>query len=201
MTVNVASVPLRTESVTMPEARAYRAGETIRFTVVLSQPVTVAGGRYVDRFEVRGGAWKVAHRRIVFGDIVSEAMSTAAGFPPGFTEQRHGNATLPFQLLGLALKLLGVQRMVLRAFDVAVGMATVAVPVRSREELLAIYREQRAAVLRLLETLSESDLDRPTGIEYAPTVGALVSMQGGHWIMHAGQWAVIRRQLGRKPLF
>jgi hypothetical protein len=71
----------------------------------------------------------------------------------------------------------------------------------SREELLAIYRQQRAAVLRLLETLSESDLDRPTGIEYAPTVGALVSMQGGHWIMHAGQWAVIRRQLGRKPLF
>ena len=50
----------------------------------------LATARYVDRFEQRGGAWKVAHRRIVFGDIVSEAMSTAAGFPPGFTEQRHG---------------------------------------------------------------------------------------------------------------
>ena len=42
-----------------------------------------------------------------------------------FTEQRHGNATLPFQLLGLALKVFGVEPMVLRAFDVAVGMATV----------------------------------------------------------------------------
>jgi hypothetical protein len=32
-------------------------------------------------------------------------------------------------------------------------------------------------------------------------VGALFSVEGSHWLMHAGQWAVIRRQLGRKPLF
>jgi 4-amino-4-deoxy-L-arabinose transferase-like glycosyltransferase/sugar lactone lactonase YvrE len=42
-----------------------------------------------------------------------------------FTEQRHGNATLPFQLLGLALKVFGVEPLVLRAFDVVVGMVTV----------------------------------------------------------------------------
>lgn len=50
----------------------------------------LATARYVDRFEQRKGLWKVAHRRIVFGDMVSEAMSAAAGFPAGFTEQRHG---------------------------------------------------------------------------------------------------------------
>jgi hypothetical protein len=32
-------------------------------------------------------------------------------------------------------------------------------------------------------------------------VGDVFSMQGGHLLMHAGQWAVVRRKLGRKPLF
>lgn len=50
----------------------------------------LATARYVDRFEERSGAWKVAHRRIVFGDIQAEQMTEPAGFPPGFTEQRHG---------------------------------------------------------------------------------------------------------------
>jgi DNA-binding beta-propeller fold protein YncE/4-amino-4-deoxy-L-arabinose transferase-like glycosyltransferase len=44
-----------------------------------------------------------------------------------FTEQRHGNATLPFQLLGVTLRVFGVETVVLRAFDVVVGMATVVV--------------------------------------------------------------------------
>jgi len=42
-----------------------------------------------------------------------------------FTEQRHGNATLPFQVLGLALRVFGVEPMVLRAFAVVIGLATV----------------------------------------------------------------------------
>lgn len=71
----------------------------------------------------------------------------------------------------------------------------------SRAELLELYRLQRTAVLAQLERLAESDLDRTTGIEYAPTVGALLSLQGSHWLMHVGQWAVVRRQLGHKPLF
>ncbi|MSQ71432.1 MAG: nuclear transport factor 2 family protein [Betaproteobacteria bacterium] len=50
----------------------------------------LASARYIDTFEQRTGAWKVARRRIVFGDIQSEQMSAPAGFPPGFTEQRHG---------------------------------------------------------------------------------------------------------------
>jgi hypothetical protein len=71
----------------------------------------------------------------------------------------------------------------------------------TKAELLAAMKEQRAATLAALATQSDADFDKPTGVNYAPTVGAMFSMQGSHWLMHAGQWAVIRRQLGRKPLF
>ena len=36
---------------------------------------------------------------------------------------------------------------------------------------------------------------------FAATVRAMFSGQGMHWMMHAGQWAVVRRKLGRKRLF
>ena len=71
----------------------------------------------------------------------------------------------------------------------------------TKDELLQVHAEQRAAMLSALAKQSDADLDRPSGVEYAPTVGALFSVEGSHWLMHAGQWAVIRRQLGRKPLF
>ena len=74
----------------------------------------------------------------------------------------------------------------------------------SKVELLGIYRAQRAATLHQLESLSDADLDQPSPESmrsYAPTVASAFSLQGSHWLMHAGQWAVLRRQLGRKPLF
>jgi hypothetical protein len=70
-----------------------------------------------------------------------------------------------------------------------------------KAELLKVFEEQRAATLKALENVPEADFDKPTGVNYAPTVGAMFAMQGTHWLMHAGQWAVVRRQLGRKPLF
>ncbi len=36
---------------------------------------------------------------------------------------------------------------------------------------------------------------------YAPTIASLFSMIGSHWMMHAGQWVIVRRELGREPLF
>lgn len=71
----------------------------------------------------------------------------------------------------------------------------------SKAELLKAAGEQRAATLAALEKLSDADLDQPTGIPYAPTVGSVFSLQGSHALMHAGQWAVVRRQLGHPPLF
>lgn len=73
-----------------------------------------------------------------------------------------------------------------------------------KEALLAAYRQQRAATLAAMAKLTDADLDResPEGIRsYAPNFAAAFSLQGSHWLMHAGQWAVIRRQLGRPPLF
>jgi hypothetical protein len=29
-------------------------------------------------------------------------------------------------------------------------------------------------------------------------MGALCNMMGSHWMMHAGQWVVVRRELGRE---
>ncbi len=71
----------------------------------------------------------------------------------------------------------------------------------SKDELLSAYRAQRAGTLAALQSLTDADLDRATGVDYAPTVAAMFSMQGSHWLMHAGQWVIIRRQHGLPPLF
>lgn len=74
----------------------------------------------------------------------------------------------------------------------------------SKEELLRLYQEQRAGTLAALAKLSDEELDKPSPEamqDYAPNVAAAFSMQGSHWLMHAGQWAVVRRQLGKPPLF
>ncbi|MGQ0636662.1 MAG: DinB family protein [Planctomycetaceae bacterium] len=69
---------------------------------------------------------------------------------------------------------------------------------------LKAYEEQRAATLKALDKLSDADLDKPAPEKFrgfVKTVGDLFSLQGSHWLMHAGQWAVTRRKLGRPPLF
>jgi hypothetical protein len=70
-----------------------------------------------------------------------------------------------------------------------------------KADLLRAFEEQRAGTLKTLKQTNEADLDKASGVEYAPTIADLFLMQGIHWLMHAGQWAVVRRQLGRKPLF
>lgn len=71
----------------------------------------------------------------------------------------------------------------------------------TKAELMQVYQEQRAATLAALEKATDEQLAKETGVEWATTNAALYSMQGSHWLMHAGQWAVVRRMLGRKPLF
>jgi hypothetical protein len=67
----------------------------------------------------------------------------------------------------------------------------------SKDELMQAYKAQRAATLAVLEATPESDLDAETGIHYAPTKGALLGMQGAHWLMHCGQWVIVRRNNGK----
>ncbi len=69
---------------------------------------------------------------------------------------------------------------------------------------LDLYEKQNAAIGKALDKLTDADLDKKTPEQfqsYAPTYGDLMTMQGTHWIMHAGQWAIIRRKLGKPPLF
>jgi hypothetical protein len=68
-------------------------------------------------------------------------------------------------------------------------------------ELLAIAKTQGDAVVAMLDGLTEAQFDEPGPEEmqaYAPNMGALCNMMGSHWMMHAGQWVVVRRELGRE---
>jgi len=71
----------------------------------------------------------------------------------------------------------------------------------TKSELVQAYKEQRAATFAALGKATDADLARQTRIDWAPTVASLFAMQGNHALMHAGQWVIVRRQLGRKPLF
>ncbi len=74
----------------------------------------------------------------------------------------------------------------------------------SKADYLRLLGDQRAATLRVLGALTDADLDQPGPEmmrEYAPRVSDVFLMQSTHWMMHAGQWAIVRRKLGRKPLF
>lgn len=74
----------------------------------------------------------------------------------------------------------------------------------TKAELLKAYKEQRAATLAVLAKCNPAEFSKesPESIRsYAPTLASAISLQGSHWLMHAGQWVVVRRQLGRPPLF
>jgi hypothetical protein len=73
-----------------------------------------------------------------------------------------------------------------------------------KAEYLRVFHEQRAGTLAALDTLSDADLDRPSPERIqrlGRNVGSIFAMQPTHWMMHAGQWAVLRRKLGKPPLF
>ena len=74
----------------------------------------------------------------------------------------------------------------------------------TKEGLLRAYNEQRAAAVVALDGLTDEQLDSASPEEmqgYASTFGAVFNLLGGHWLMHAGQWVIVRRELGREPLF
>ncbi|MDB5337235.1 MAG: DinB superfamily protein [Planctomycetaceae bacterium] len=74
----------------------------------------------------------------------------------------------------------------------------------TKAEYLKLAAEQNAAAAVALAKQTDADLDKPSPDsmkDYAPTVGEAFLLLGSHWLMHAGQWAVTRRKLGRPPLF
>lgn len=74
----------------------------------------------------------------------------------------------------------------------------------SKAELIRIAEEQNAGAMAALDSLSDADLEKPSPEKFqrfGPKVAHIFTMLPAHWTMHAGQWAVIRRKLGKPPLF
>lgn len=75
---------------------------------------------------------------------------------------------------------------------------------RTKAEYLALLEQQRAAALKALEVIPDARLDEPAPESmqaYARTVGAMFNTLGLHEVMHAAQFVVVRRKLGKPALF
>lgn len=73
-----------------------------------------------------------------------------------------------------------------------------------KAEYLQLAKEIRAATLSALDRLTADDFDRPLEGRLPPWVkksGDAFMTVGGHWILHAGQWVVVRRKLKRDVMF
>lgn len=75
----------------------------------------------------------------------------------------------------------------------------------SKEEYLALTKTVRAATLQTLDSLGETDFDKAVSSNRLPPfikrAGDCFVVAAGHWVLHSGQWVVLRRQLGRERKF
>jgi hypothetical protein len=74
----------------------------------------------------------------------------------------------------------------------------------TKEEYFKVAKDMRAGTLAALDKLSAADFDKPVFGRVPPFVkraGDCFVTAGGHWTLHAGQWAVLRRKLGRQRQF
>lgn len=72
-----------------------------------------------------------------------------------------------------------------------------------KEEYLDLFHKVRAATFDALERIPESELDKPSPVyaDFIPTIGAIFITIANHDMMHAGQFTVLRRKLGKPVLF
>lgn len=73
-----------------------------------------------------------------------------------------------------------------------------------KDDYVKLMNEQRQGTLALLDRLSDEELLAPAPEDiqkFGATVGAVIAGQSAHWMMHAGQWVIIRRQLGKEAMF
>ncbi len=71
-----------------------------------------------------------------------------------------------------------------------------------KQTYVELFDKVRAASLAALDGCSQSDLDKPAPEdfrEFCPTMGDMFTLIATHPMMHAGQFVVVRRQLG-KPI-
>jgi hypothetical protein len=122
-------------------------------------------------------AWQIGH--LILAERSMGGQLPGAAYPEltaGFVQQ-HGKET--------------------QAVDPPIGYA-------AKSEYIDLFNRVRQATVDAVGKLSEADLDRPTEgrmAPFAPTLGALVLLVSNHSLMHAGQFSVVRRKLGKPVLF
>jgi hypothetical protein len=73
-----------------------------------------------------------------------------------------------------------------------------------KQQYLDLFNQIRGATMAGAAKLSDADLDRATEgqmAQFAPTHAALLILVANHTMMHAGQFSVVRRKLGKPILF
>ena len=73
---------------------------------------------------------------------------------------------------------------------------------RDKSTYIELFDRVRAASQAALDACDDSDLDNPAPEnfrDFCPTVGDMFTLIATHPLMHAGQFVVVRRQLG-KPI-
>jgi hypothetical protein len=122
-------------------------------------------------------AWQLGHMISAENQMVNMAVPGASpALPAGFADQHNKAAA---------------------AKEPATGF-------RTKEEYLGLFQKTRAATQVALAKLSDADLDKPTPgdmAKFAPTIGAFFLLQANHTLMHAGQFTVVRRKLGKPVVF
>lgn len=121
-------------------------------------------------------AWQMGHLIAAEVFLVREQLPTVpyADLPAGFADQ-HGTKSAPSDA----------------------GFS-------SKADYLGLFGKVREATIAAVSKLSDADLDKPTTgnmAKFAPTVGALLMLVSNHTLMHAGQFTVVRRKLGKPVLF
>ncbi len=74
----------------------------------------------------------------------------------------------------------------------------------TKAQYLELFTKVRAATAAAIMNINDADLDKATTgnmAKFVPTIGALLSIAGSHPLMHAGQFSVVRRKLGKPVLF
>jgi hypothetical protein len=74
----------------------------------------------------------------------------------------------------------------------------------TKDEYMKLLRATKAAALEAVDATPEAALDQPgpeSMRDYAPTVASVLALLGLHWLMHSGQFTVVRRKLGKPVLF
>ncbi len=123
-------------------------------------------------------AWQMGHFIVSETRLVTQPTFKAVypELPAGF-EKQHGAET--------------------SGREPATGFAT-------RVEYVDLFTKVRQATLAGLNGMKDGDLDAPTVgpmASFAPTLGALLLLSSNHSLMHAGQFSVVRRKLGKPVLF